>query len=295
MTLNVINLNTGAVIGQIHFDQYAFEFTSSSSPTFGYQIMLDMYGGWGTIGGTLAQGSATCTGACTVSSSDFPPQAVTLTNSPDGESYHRSTATTRGSVGAATVTWSYFFTNPTWTAPSTPVTITPPATRCDHNLPGNNTVAGCIIRDIAPMLYYSISGPYEELAWHVLAAQDSGLAGSHPAYGLSHPAPLNRLIDAAQQDANYRRACPSSYPRPAGLSCDEYPFQSSRQGASTGGGPGRTFDGCQVPLPAGTGPSGYSACMIDDDDNSNGGSALNSFYIDQRMLNSDAFYVWITP
>lgn len=151
------------------------------------------------------------------------------------------------------------------------------------------------IRDIAPMMLYSYSGPYEKLARHILAAQDSGLAGTHPDYGLSHPAPLNRLIDAAQQDANYRRACPSSYPRPAGLSCDEYPFQSSQQGASTGGGPGRTFEGCQVPLPAGTGPSGYSACMIDETDNSDGGNALGSFYLDQRMLNGDAFYVWITP
>ncbi|RSM64543.1 hypothetical protein DMB66_19665 [Actinoplanes sp. ATCC 53533] len=76
LTLNVINLNTGAVIGQIYFDQYAFEFTSSSSPTFGYQVLLDMYGGWGEIGGTFAQGSASCIGVCTVNSSDFPPQAV---------------------------------------------------------------------------------------------------------------------------------------------------------------------------------------------------------------------------
>lgn len=110
------------------------------------------------------------------------------------------------------------------------------------------------------------------------------------------PAPLNRLVNAAQQTSNYNRSCPSSYPRPAGLSCDEYPFQSSQQGAATGGGgPGRTFGGCQVPLPAGTGPSGYSACMIDNTQNSEGGSALGSFYIDQRIFNADPFYVWITP
>ena len=126
-------------------------------------------------------------------------------------------------------------------------------------------------------------------------AQDSGLAGSHPAYELRYPAPLNRLVNAAQQTANYNRSCPSSYPRPAGLSCDEYPFRSSRQGASTGGGPGRTIPGCQVPLPSGTGPIGYSACMIDDTENSEGGSALGSFYIDQRILDNDAYYVWIKP
>ncbi|MEV1154797.1 hypothetical protein AB0J27_05230 [Micromonospora chokoriensis] len=296
LTLDVINVNTGAIIGQIYFDEYAFEYTSSTIPTFAYQIMIDMYGGWGSIGGTLAQGTATCTGACTVNSSDFLPQAVTTTNQVEGEAFFRSTATTRGSVGTATATWSYYFVNPSWVAPSTPVTVTPPVTRCDHNLPGNNTVAGCIIRDIPPAMIYSVSSAYEELAWHILAAQDSGLPGSHPSYGLSHPAPLNRLVNAAQQTSNYNRSCPSSYPRPAGLSCDEYPFQSSQQGAATGGGgPGRTFGGCQVPLPAGTGPSGYSACMIDNTQNSEGGSALGSFYIDQRIFNADPFYVWITP
>jgi len=295
VTLTVTNINTGAVIGQIYFDEYSLAFTSSSIPTFGYQVQLDMYGGWGAIGGTFVQGSASCSGACTLNSSDFPPQAVTLTSLPDGEAFFRSTATARGSVGNANAAWSYFFTNATWAAPSTPVAQQALTVRCDHNLPGNNTVAGCVVRDVAGTMFYSVSGAYEELAWHILDAQNSGLAGSHPAYELPNPAPLNRLVDAAQQTANYNRSCPSSYPRPAGLSCDEYPFQSSRQGASTGGGPGRTFPGCQVPLPSGTGPSGYSACMIDATENSEGGSALGSFYVDQRILDNDAYYVWITP
>jgi hypothetical protein len=295
ITVDVFNVNTGALVGQINLDEYAFEYTSSAGPTFAYQIMLDMYGGWGQIGGTLAQGTATCTGVCTVNSSDFFPQLVTTTNQVEGEAFIRSTATTRGSVGTANVTWSYFFANPAWVAPTASLNVTAPAVRCDHNLPGNNSVAGCVIRDAVSAMVYSVSGAYEELAWHILDAQYSGLAGSHPSYGLSNPAPLNRLVDQAQQNANYNRSCPSSYPRPAGLSCDEYPFQSSQQGASTGGGPGRTFPGCNVPLPSGTGPVGYSACMIDDTENSQGGNALGMYYVDQRVMNADPFYVWITP
>jgi hypothetical protein len=35
--------------------------------------------------------------------------------------------------------------------------------------------------------------------------------------------------------------------------------------------------------------------MIDATENSEGGSALGSFYVDQRILDNDAYYVWITP
>ncbi len=34
---------------------------------------------------------------------------------------------------------------------------------------------------------------------------------------------------------------------------------------------------------------------IDNTENSEGGSALGSFYIDKRVLDWDKFYVWITP
>lgn len=297
VTLNVFNVNTGVLLGQIFMDEFAYEYTSSTIPTFAFQVTLDMYDGWGEIAGTLAQGSATCSGVCTVASSDFLPQAVTLTNSPDGEAFFRSTATTRGQVGYAEISWNYFFTNPAWSSPSGGISATPPQTRCDHNIPGNNTVAGCIIGAIAPSMIYSVSSAWDELAYHILAAQDSGLPGAHPAYGLPNSANLNRLVDATQQNLNYNTSCPSSYTRPQGLSCDEYPFQSSLQGAYTGGGTGRTFSGCQIPqLPTGvTGPTGYSACMIDATMNSEGGTALGSFYIDQRVLNADPFYVWIAP
>jgi hypothetical protein len=33
--------------------------------------------------------------------------------------------------------------------------------------------------------------------------------------------------------------------------------------------------------------------MIDDTENSQGGNALGTFYIDQRVLDNDPFYVWI--
>jgi hypothetical protein len=214
----------------------------------------------------------------------------------DVESYFNSTATARGAVGRSTTEVSYRFTNPKWTSnPSTVYVIPPLAIRCDNAVPGPNPIPGCVVPDWAPIMTYSSSGPYEELAWHILAAQESGLPGSHPDYGLSNPAPLNRLVDEILQARNRSTACPDSWTRPPGLSCDEYPMASTRQGAHTAGGPGRTFEGCQVPLSAGTGPSGFSSCMIDDTENSQGGTALGTFLTNQRILDNDAYYVWITP
>lgn len=144
--------------------------------------------------------------------------------------------------------------------------------------------------DYPVTMIYSLSGPYSQLARHISDAQGSGLVGGWPSGGV-----LTRLTDPGLRDANRAIACPASYPRPAGLSCDEYPFASTYQGAAfTGGGP-RTFGWCQVPVGGGSGSSGYSVCMIDAGQNSAGGSALGSFYGSNRVTDGDPFQVWISP
>lgn len=44
-----------------------------------------------------------------------------------------------------------------------------------------------------------------------------------------------------------------------------------------------------------TGPTGWSSCMINANDNRSGGAALGAFYSSKRVLHGDAFKVWITP
>ncbi|MFD0396416.1 NucA/NucB deoxyribonuclease domain-containing protein [Streptomyces nogalater] len=63
-------------------------------------------------------------------------------------------------------------------------------------------------------------------------------------------------------------------PRPRGKSCDEYPFATTWQGASTGSGK-------------------FSWRMIDAKQNSQGGNALNNFYTYNRIIEKDRFLVWI--
>lgn len=208
----------------------------------------------------------------------------------NGESFHTTTATAPAAVGFATTPFNYFFTNPAWTGPTNTTGVTPPRVRCDNALPGVASV-GCVFPDYVPAVIYALGGPYPELASHISRGLASGLPGGYPV-GL----PLTRLVDPTLQNLNRDVACPPIYPRPAGKSCDEYPFASSDQGAFTGGGLPRTFDGCQITLllPGSTGPSGYSVCMIDATQNSGGGSALGLFYKDNRVISSDAFRVW-TP
>ena len=146
-------------------------------------------------------------------------------------------------------------------------------------------------------MFYSLTGNYPSLARHILDAQNSGLPG-----GRFSSAPLTRLVNGSLQDTNNRKACHASdvtYVRITDvLSCDEYPFQSTYEGAFTGGGDPRTYPYCGIVLPqaSSTGLNGYSICMISAPDNEKGGSALQrGTYVPSRVINGDAFWVTITP
>ncbi len=121
--------------------------------------------------------------------------------------------------------------------------------------------------------------------------------------------PLHRLTDSVLINKNGSKACPTGVawsPRPQTPfvhQCDEYPFRSTKEGAYTGGGRARTFDWCQVTLrpvvegPSGTGSStggfgpGYSICMIDQEQSVAAGNMLGTFYLDNRIIDNDEFYV----
>lgn len=151
---------------------------------------------------------------------------------------------------------------------------------------------GCVSPGYVSVLVYPRSGLYPEVARHIGDAQASGLRGAYP-----NGTPLTRLTNAALVDRNRATACPSSYPRPAGKSCDEYPFASTNQGASTGGGGPRTFSYCSITLgqPGSTGATGYSVCMVNATQNSGAGTALGQFYNSNRAISNDPFRVWISP
>jgi hypothetical protein len=290
-TVGIYRLNDDGSMTQIgwfSFWELSYSYTSYSISTWGQQMQISGTGAGGDVSGLTIQGSASCSGSCSLDSVDFAPQSA-LSGMPGGTAFFDSTSTDPGAVGTATTTMSWWFTKP-GVVPTQTVTSNPPQVRCDNNTPGLGP--GCVFPGYMPVMTYSLSGPYPQLAQHISDAQSSGLPGAYPS-----GQPLSRLTDDTLQSLNRGTACPDSYPRPDSFSCDEYPFASTWQGAWTGGGDPRTFDWCQVspPQPWSTGSSGYSVCMIDAYQNSAGGGALGAFYNSNRVMDGDQFQVWIQP
>ncbi|MBC6462270.1 hypothetical protein [Actinomadura sp. HBU206391] len=286
---------TGKVVGGMTYIVLHYVYVSEFFPTYEQNILISpTSNAWGAAVGTTVNGALTCTGGtCTGLQNDFPMQPLNVTSHfADGQGVFGTTVSTVGSTGFPTHRLDYWFHGPQF-GQSINGWSSWQRVRCDNAVPGVNNVR-CINYRYTPTMTYSLTGPYPELARHIQDALNSGLPG---AVGGT---PLKRETDSAKVDANGRRACPSpGYTRPQGKSCDEYPFRSTQQGASTANpqGPARTFTWCSIPEPTGvTGPIGYSVCMIDSTQNSTGGSILNSqFYLPYRVIQNDPFTVSITP
>lgn len=167
-------------------------------------------------------------------------------------------------------------------APTAWTTLPSPIVRCDAKGTGS-APEGCVVKDVKPTLVLR-GGAFAEVTRHVARAQQSGLPGAPGG------APLTRTTDAGRQDDNRARACPQNLPRPAGKSCDEYPFASTRQGAASGGQP-RVFEGCGLPTVEESGTAGFSRCMVDAKHNESAGNYLAAFYARYRIIDGDDFFV----
>ncbi len=211
---------------------------------------------------------------------------------PSGAGFWRGDDTLSSSVGLGQVqnlsgNWNLTVSGTSW---GNPVSVDLPlaTSRCDDTF--RPRLAGCVFQSVSGLSGISQSAA-PAYAQHVYGAQLSGLPGR-----LSTGTVLTRLQDVTKKRANYNLSCPTSLVRPAGYSCDEYPFQSTYQGASTGGGTlARTLPWCQVPGVQRTGPSGWSRCMIPAGDNSSGGGQLSASYSSERLLDGDPFQVGYLP
>ncbi|REE96658.1 NucA/NucB deoxyribonuclease domain-containing protein [Thermomonospora umbrina] len=267
----------------------------SADPSWYQAQTIQAFRYWGNVGGLTVSGSAfVCRGRnCAVAGGSYPRQRVGQHTTTLGHFRFKPIALKRGTKAHAKTSIEYVFHKPGYMS-SDPVYARPPEVRCDHMLPGNSR-PGCVFHKAMPIMLYSLKGPYAELAKHIRAAQISGLPG---AYGRGKA--LKRLVNPELQKKNRNRACPSRPTRPAGLSCDEYPMASTHQGAFTvdpKARPGvlrRSHRWCRMPkVPYKTGPKGFSVCLINEKHNSNGGGALDDFYVEERVLGNDLFRIWI--
>lgn len=291
-TIQIQKLQNGVIVadGTLRTNVIQFAFTSTSLLTFDQQVSFAPYASTGNVAGLTVTGSGECPSGCVVASTDYPTQSMAVNALPAGYVTYTGTAASGAKLNTSPNLWA-LFSRPG--AIQSAVFYAPPTVRCDNAMPGAPSSVGCVFSDFLPVMIYSLTGPYPELARHIQAAQNSGLPGAYP-----DGTPLKRLFDRTLQDKNRNKACPSSLPSIPNKQCDEYPYASTYQGASTGGsGTARTFSWCSLPsTPTGvTGPSGWSRCMIDAMQNEVGGSELGSFFLSDRVLKDDLYQTWIAP
>ncbi|TCB97288.1 hypothetical protein E0H26_13610 [Micromonospora zingiberis] len=292
--LVVFTVPQGVIVGTIDYGVRVEVMLSGRSDRWDTYVRFTGYRGAGAIAGTTLNAVPLCGQMCSYLSSPgittlFGPGSVVPGAASFSSQYGGPYVSWQSSAS-----WQFTFSNPAWTPPiSNSLSITPPAHRCDDALPGRPV--GCTVAFVEPT--HTISS----LA-HPTYARHIGLALN---FGL--PSRLTRTTDGTRNESNRRIACtdPQGRPRPAGFSCDEYPFASTYEGAAShaygrtffilGGinGGGQGFS-CQVPWlqPRRQGDSGgYSACMIPDWENTDAGSLLGLFYYDNRVIDRDMFRI----
>ncbi len=130
---------------------------------------------------------------------------------------------------------------------------------------------GCVFPQFTPTWQVSVSdGRVADVAWHIYWAQKNL---KHPWGAPNKGYPLHRTQATDLIKANRRVSC-DTVPRPPGrpdLSCDEYPYAASYEGAS------KNLD--------------YSCHFLNKDRNSQEGSLKKSWQNSQRVLEEDAFWV----
>ncbi|MEN3305218.1 MAG: hypothetical protein V7603_1420 [Micromonosporaceae bacterium] len=280
-TTRIIN-GVSTLTGEVFMDIFSYAYTSETLGTWAHQMQVSSYSGWGDALKASVQGSASASGACTIrGSTTFPPQPVLPFGTVrSGDGFFDTTATAQGAVGHCTTGWTLTFTNPGFSTGSFPPRYMSDV-RCD-NATGGNPSVGCVMPWYASAILYSQSS-YPALASHVARAQASGLPGA------TFTAPL--IKDSTLQASNRQRACGDA-PSIPGLSCDEYPIASSRNGLNAGG-TRRTFDGCNFNLPRATGPTGVSVCMIAAGEQNAQGGLNSQLFRHDRVLEGDPIRILV--
>lgn len=147
--------------------------------------------------------------------------------------------------------------------------------RCD-NTPRitPQTTGGCVYPDVPGLYKIDVTNArVAAVGWHVLWAQRNL---KHPWGVVNSRYPLHRTFDEKLQNDNREVACGRGVPRPPGrpdLTCDEYPFAQTYEGASRN--------------------SDYSCHFLDGKANSREGSVRKADLNGQRILENDAFYVQV--
>jgi hypothetical protein len=266
------------VIGEIDFLtlQYAYGATGND---WVFVASFQKVHETGDTLGSVMTGSFDCSGACTLYSADPINFSVDGAFSETFEAVYLTTINGSGQAGFATSSLTIDVNKPNYTTLGPAPVSTMPRIRCDTMFANG----GCVYPDYMPPPFFVDSGLYPDVAEHIVTAQQSGAPGADiPLTRITSP---NRILD------NRNTACPDR-PRPTGMSCDEYPFASTVEGAASNPDAGRTMPWCQIDwLPSYVDSAAWSACILDNWENVGVGSDLGQYYQDNRIIDGDRFFV----
>src|SRR6185437_9522954 len=127
--------NHGVVTGQIILNYISYSYTETTMFTWAHQIEFDASSITGTAIGYSIEGVASCTSACTVNTSDFAPQLMTVHGDQNGEGFFDTTVSALGSVGFSNTTWTWWFDRPDGSGHSSNGTAGMVQVRCDNAVP----------------------------------------------------------------------------------------------------------------------------------------------------------------
>ena len=291
--LTIFAVPSGAIVGAITYTVSGITTVAHNSlgwtQSFNYQASV-VAGSGPPVSATMIYAEPLCITNCTVTGSGLIGGSAMPGNSQSATAYYATSD--QGGKWDAQSGFKFWFANEFWVyGVSNTLTHTPGTHRCDHVLDGYP--AGCAYAGVRPTLEIP-TARYPMYAWHIRMALAYGLDGI-----------LTRTQDANLKSRNYDTACPTgpNYPRPANYSCDEYPFQSTYEGAASqpygrqffyiDWSTGKGYN-CQAPwLPARTTAErdGWSTCMIPIGENTLGGSDLGVFYYENRVVDRDTFEV----
>ncbi|MGW5609517.1 NucA/NucB deoxyribonuclease domain-containing protein [Streptomyces sp. NPDC003753] len=221
--------------------------------------------------GTMIAADPVCTNGCQVAGGSSTPVAFKLNQPLKGQWAISSDGGEAKSTLESSQTPRFTFTNPAGPGPVQQAALALPTVRCDNDpIFGPTYPGGCVYTASAPTFQLDgAADPASPQHAAFVADAQNRLAG-HP--GRPDGTPLHRITDEKAKNANRAASCKGFVKNSADDSCDEYPYASTKEGGTTGK---------------------VSVGHVPSRDNSNGGVKLNTFYIANRVLNGDAFYVQV--
>jgi hypothetical protein len=261
----IVRVPTGKVLGTGVIALGYQESLSASSRSWTLPAQIELVSATGVVRtGTTARTIMDCTGGC---GSSGPWQTPLAVGRVYGHDYH---VTSPGTGTAATrQTPVVTIANPASTDEPTAHALNLGPARCDSIAYGKTS--GCVFSDMAAAYYAYLKGHNEDA---VALNIENGEKNKPLHFGwYGHGQVLRRATNSGVQAANRKAACGKArFKKP--LTCDEYPFAATFEGAAYY-------------------PHDYVIAGVPSSQNSAEGAYRVNMYRTERLINDDPYWVFV--